>query len=74
MKGRKVAPAKYRNRRTALKRGQDAEPCRDGWPPKFKAVKKREDFAIHKSAAKAKRVPVESLGANRSDGRTSGSS
>jgi DNA-binding protein H-NS len=57
MKGRKVAP-KYRNpkNRSETWAGRGAMPR---WmAAQIKAGKKREDFAIHKSAAKAKRAPV----------------
>jgi len=57
MKGRKVAP-KYRNpkNRSETWAGRGAMPR---WmAAQIKAGKKREDFAIHKSAAKARRAPV----------------
>ena len=57
MKGRKVAP-KYRNpkNRSETWAGRGAMPR---WmAAEIKKGKKREDFAISKSAAKAKRAPV----------------
>ena len=57
MKGRKVAP-KYRNpkNRSETWAGRGAMPR---WmAAEIKKGKKREDFAIGKSAAKAKRAPV----------------
>jgi len=57
MKGRKVAP-KYRNpkNRSETWAGRGAMPR---WmAAQIKAGKKREDFAINRSAAKTKRAPV----------------
>jgi DNA-binding protein H-NS len=57
LKGKKVAP-KYRNpkNRSETWAGRGAMPS---WlAAEIKQGKKREDFAINKSAAKAKRVPV----------------
>ena len=57
MKGRKVAP-KYRNpkNRSETWAGRGAMPR---WmAAEIKKGKKREDFAISKSAAKAKRAPA----------------